>query len=192
VAEDEVDDWVVNELVGIDMVIVEVSSFNSSSSSSSSASSPASPAKIASRPLSPATIAASIPGRIGNGGTWVLLVPLTIKKPPAPAPTTAVPTPTITVLLALTVTVTVGFRVVGGIVIVEADSKGFITTVVKGVKADAFGRFPLVEEFEDIVVVRGMEVEVDVLDKEADVLKNEVDVLDLETIPVEDKFDVED
>ena len=68
-AEDEVDDWMANELVGIDMVIVEVSSFNSYSSSSSSASSLASPAKIASRPLAPATIAASIPWRIGNGGT---------------------------------------------------------------------------------------------------------------------------
>jgi hypothetical protein len=179
---------VVNELVKVDKVIVEVSSSNSSSSSSSSASSPANAAKTASRPLAPNSIAASIPPTIGNR---VPLVPLTIKKPPAPTPTTAVPTPTITVLLALTVTVTVGIRVVGGIVIVEADLKGFITMVVKGVKVGPFAGFPVVEEFEGFVVVKGIEVEVDVLDEEVDVLENEVDVLDQETIAVEDEFDVE-
>jgi len=181
VAEDEVDDEVVdervevdevvNERVEVDKVIVEVSSSNSSSSSSSAASSPANAAKIASRPLPPTAIAASIPATIGN---IVPLVPLTIKKPPAPTPTTAVPTPTITVLLALTVTVTVGIRVVGGIVIVEANPKGFITIVVKGVKIDAFA---IIEEFEGFVVVKGIEVEVDVLDQE--------------TVVVEDKFNVE-
>jgi hypothetical protein len=76
-------------------------------------------------------------------------------------------------------------------VIVEADPKGFITMVVKGVKVVAFARFPVVEEFEGFVVVKRMEVEVDVIDQEVDVLENEVDVLDQETIAVEDVFNAE-
>ena len=171
---DEVDE--VGEVDGDDEVIVEDSSSNSSSSSSSSSatSSPASAAKIAARPSAATSIAASIPPIIGN---CVPLVPLTIKKPPAPTPTTAVPTPTITVLLALTVTVTIGIRVFAGVVIVEADFKGFITIVVKGVKVSPFTRLLIVEEFEGFVVVKGIEAEVGVMDQE--------------TIAAEDKFDVE-
>jgi len=90
-------------------------------------------------------------------------------------------------------------------VIVKAEVKGFIAIVVKGLKIDEFAGLPVVEEFEVFAVVKGREVEVDVLDEEVnelknevdvlyqevDVLEDEVDVLDKETIVVEDKLDVD-
>jgi hypothetical protein len=62
-------------------------------------------------------------------------------------------------------------------VIDEVEVKGFMGIVVKVIKVVEFVRFPVAEKFEGFAVIEGMEIEVDILDKEA--------------IALEDKFNVD-
>jgi hypothetical protein len=85
---------------------------------------------------------------------------------PTPATATPAPTTTVSPLATVTVAVTVELVKIVGIQVVEvigigkAEVEAFITTVVKGIRPDAFAGFPVAEE------LKGMEVEVEILDEE--------------------------